>query len=201
MQGSLAALIAAAGLLFATVPARADFIATANLNGAQETTPGDTSTATGTLSLDYMAATQSLAYTLTFSGLTYPASMAHIHVGPPGVSGAILFTFFDYGTNPTPSTTGETVSGTLTAADFMPDTYDGINTFANAISFIEAGNTYVNVHSASPMGTMPNYMLGEIRGQILLANTGTVPEPGTLGLIGASVSLVAFGAFRRRGSR
>ena len=201
MRGSLAALIAMAGLLCATVPARADFIASANLDAAQETTPGDTSTATGTLTLDYMAASQSLAYTLTFAGLTYPATMAHIHLGPPGVSGATLFTFFDYGTNPTPVTKGETVTGTFTAADFMPDTYDGIDTFAEAIATIEAGNTYVNVHSASPMGSTPNYMLGEIRGQILVSNSSTIPEPGTAGLIGASLSLVVFGAFRRRSSR
>lgn len=199
------ALLAAAGLFSYSVPARADFIATASLNGGQETTPGDTSAATGSLTLDYIAATQQLDYTLSFTGLTYPATEAHIHLGPPGVSGAILFPIFEYGDNPTPSVTSETVSGVLNANSFMPDTYDGIGTFAQAVTEIEDGDTYVNVHSDSPMGSTPNYMNGEIRGQITVSadpDPASAPEPASVGLVGAGAAgaLLFFGGLRKRQS-
>lgn len=196
MKSAVFLLAASAGLLMYTIPARADFITTVSLNAAQETTPGDVSKGTGTLMLDYLSSpTPELMYTLSFTGLTYPAFEAHIHLGMPGQSGAILFDLFDYGNPPNGNAaTSGTVSGTLTSFNFMPDTVDGIGTFAQAISAIESDDTYVNIHTYSPAGTLPNYRLGEIRGNITV---NAVPEPGTAFLLGSALTLMAAGAFRR----
>jgi hypothetical protein len=179
-----------AAFLVSTVPAKADFIASANINAAQELDPitgmPPVSSATGTFSLDYSPATMALTYTLTFSGLTSPTTMAHIHLGPPGLAGAILFPLYDYGMPPSMNVTSNTLSGTLTAANFMPDTVDGIGTFAQAIAAIETGDTYVNIHTT-------NYPAGEIRGQIL-----ATPEPASASLLLLGAGLGAFGLSRRK---
>jgi len=78
---------------------------------------------------------------------------AHIHVGPPGVNGPVIFDLFTGGTFPS------TLVVNLTAADLQPRPAEGINTFQDAVNAILAGNTYFNVHTvANPAG--------EIRGQI-----------------------------------
>lgn len=193
-----------AALIFAAVPARADFMATATLNAAQELNPltgmPPASSATGTMTLDFISATDTLDYTLTFSGLTSDTTMAHIHLGPPGQSGAPLLMIYDYGMPPSQNMTSDTMSGSLTAMDFMPDSVDGISTFAQAISAIESGNTYVNIHST-------NYPAGEIRGQIMITSqTGPggsngVPEPASAGLFALGALLGGFGLLRRRRPR
>jgi hypothetical protein len=133
-----------------------------------------------------------LSYDLTFSGLTSDVIMGHIHYGPPGVSGAVLFPLFDYGMPPSVTTTAETVSGTLTVANFQPDSADGIGTFAAALAAIEAGNTYVNVHTL-------NYPAGEIRGQITVSGgLATAPEPASVTLFIAGAFLLFTGLWSRR---
>jgi hypothetical protein len=79
-----------------------------------------------------------LKFTLKFSGLTGPASAAHIHLGPKGKAGPVIVPLC----GPCKSPVTRTVS--VTAA---------------VIREIEAGKTYVNVHTAK----FPN---GEIRGQL-----------------------------------
>jgi hypothetical protein len=112
--------------------------------------------------------------------------MAHIHFGPPGLTGAPLLALYDYGVPPSKSLTANTLTGTLTPADFMPDSVDGISTWAQAVTQIETGRTYVNIHST-------NFPAGEIRGQIV-AN----PEPATCGLLLIGVVLTGVvGQLRR----
>ena len=187
MKGTLALVFASAvGLLTYAAPARADIIYNTNLLGSMETPP-NASTATGTFSLDYNPAnTTSVTYTLTFSGLSSDATMAHVHFGPAGESGAVLFTLFDFGLPPSQTVTSGTYSGTLSSANFQPDTVDGVDTFANFLTDLQDGLIYVNVHST-------NYPNGEIRGQL-----SSVPEPGSLGLLASAFTLVGFGAYRRR---
>ena len=86
---------------------------------------------------------------LDFTSLT-GVTMAHIHVGPPGVDGPIIF---DLATDPFVSP----LQRTLTAGDLQPR--PGVATFQDALAAIEGGNAYVNVHTLA----QPD---GEIRGQI-----------------------------------
>ncbi|HWJ31859.1 MAG TPA: CHRD domain-containing protein [Gaiellaceae bacterium] len=79
-----------------------------------------------------------LKFTLKFSGLTGPASAAHIHMGAKGVSGPVVVPLC----GPCKSPLSKTVSLS-----------------ASVISAIKKGKAYVNVHTAK-------YPAGEIRGQL-----------------------------------
>ncbi|HEY7307368.1 MAG TPA: CHRD domain-containing protein [Bryobacteraceae bacterium] len=169
-----------AGTAALSLPMAADTLFTTTLSGALETPPTG-SPATGTAMVDYITASNDLTYSVTFSNLEAGATVAHIHVGAPGVPGPVILPL---NLNGAAGSTSGTFSGTLTAADLTPG--DGINTFQDAINALFAGNTYVNVHSSL-------FPAGEIRGQL-----GAVPEPGTWGLLGLALALTtAFGRRRR----
>lgn len=123
----------------------------AALSGSQEVPP-NASPAAGTSVVLMNAEQTELAYTLEFSGLSSAAVAAHIHVGPPGENGPIIFTL---ATAPF----GSPVVGLLTPANLEPQPDRGVVTFADAVEAILSGNAYVNVHS----NTLPG---GEIRGQL-----------------------------------
>src|SRR6187402_3795670 len=60
-------------------------------SGLQET-PANASAGTGTFVGTYNDATDSLIYTITFSGLSANVTAAHFHgYVPPGISGPIIF--------------------------------------------------------------------------------------------------------------
>jgi hypothetical protein len=84
-------------------------------------------------------------------------TMAHIHVGDANTAGPVVVTLFNTGT-PESFTDRETLAeGTFTEADITPA--GGVTTMDDLLAAMEAGNTYVNVHtSANPTG--------EIRGQL-----------------------------------
>jgi hypothetical protein len=87
---------------------------------------------------------------LTFSELSTPVVAAHIHWGPPGVAGPIVFPL---GTTPP-------VTGTFTAANYpSPPPPMAPASFQAFVGEMKAGNTYVNVHTSA---CMP----GEVRGQL-----------------------------------
>jgi CHRD domain-containing protein len=79
-----------------------------------------------------------LKFTLKFSGLTGPATAAHIHMGAKGVSGPVVV--------PLCGPCKTTVTGTASVS-------------AAVLSAIKKGKAYVNVHTAK-------YPAGEIRGQL-----------------------------------
>lgn len=90
-----------------------------------------------------------LSYTLTFSKLTGPATMAHIHLGKAGVAGGVLVALCAPCKSP--------VKGTVTVSPAVQKDFA-----KHAL--------YVNVHTAKN----PN---GEIRGQ-LIGGTGTTGNNG-----------------------
>src|SRR6186997_2789583 len=78
------------------------------MSSSQETPPF-TSTATGTIDANYNRFTKTLSYKVTFSGLSGPATAAHIHgLGEVGVTAGVLQTF-----SPFPAAASGTYSGTL----------------------------------------------------------------------------------------
>jgi hypothetical protein len=112
------------------------------LESSQEVPP-NASTATGSGSLTFTPSTGELCATLTFSGLSSNAIMAHIHgPAPRGMNAGILFPFSDV-----PSAT----SGTIGEECFTLSTeqQDQLCT----------GQLYFNIHSE-------DFGAGEIRGQI-----------------------------------
>jgi hypothetical protein len=122
--------------------ARADQINfKADLSGASEVPPV-TSAGKGTATASLDTATKTLNWTVTYSGLSGPATAGHIH-GPaaPGANAGVLVPFTGGLVNP--------IKGSATLTDAQ-------------ISDLEAGRTYVNLHTADNKG-------GEIRGQLVRA--------------------------------
>jgi hypothetical protein len=110
----------------------------ATLDGKSEVPP-NASAGTGTADIDYDAATRKLSWTLTYTGLSGPATAAHFH-GPaePGKNAGVAVAI--------PNATSSPAEGSATLTD------------AQAADLM-AGKYYVNVHTAANPG-------GEIRGQV-----------------------------------
>jgi len=99
--------------------------------------------------------------------------MAHIHMGAPGVAGPIVVWLYP-SAGPAPSqsipgrTDGPLAEGVITAANFVGPLAG--QPFSALIDAIEAGKTYVNVHTndfVDPANTGPgDFPAGEIRGQL-----------------------------------
>jgi hypothetical protein len=184
MQRSWCAALGAC-LLLGALEAKADvFTFAAILTGGQEVPPNaSTATGSGTFVLDDQGTVatvdDTLAVSLTFSGLTAPAAAAHIHApAPPGTNAPVRLDFGPFGF-PFGVTAGSFDHVFLLSADLSP--LITVDAFEAALF---AGNTYVNIHNSVFSG-------GEIRGQI-------VPEPGTLGLLGAVLAALSLRSRRRR---
>jgi hypothetical protein len=134
--------------------------ASAQLSGFQEV-PANVTTGSAQLTLRRVDA-NTLAFVLTYSGLTGNPGAAHIHIGQPGVNGGVTIFFCGGGGKPAcPASPSGTVSGTITAADVLPLSAQGLaaGDLASVLRAMRAGVTYANMHTAQFPG-------GEIRGQI-----------------------------------
>jgi hypothetical protein len=104
-----------------------------------------------------------ITFTLKYADLTGPPSMAHIHVGQPGVSGGVSVFFCGAGSSKPacPASNSGTVTGTIVASDVVGPTTQGFvaGDIAPVIAALRAGFTYANMHTAK-------FPSGEIRGQI-----------------------------------
>jgi CHRD domain len=138
------------------------------LFGTQET-GAILTTGTGTLSLDLDKTAQMATYTLTFSRLTSPATMGHIHFGQQHVPGGILVWLCQTKVMPSPvagtpfcPTAGGTVTGTITAKDIVSIPGENVRAgdFHALQAALDTNTAYANVHSIK----IPT---GEIRGQIM----------------------------------
>lgn len=111
----------------------------ATMTGKSEVPPNST-TGSGDVLATLNTNTKNLSYTMTFGGLTGPATAAHFH-GPagPGQNAGVAVPI---GTNPASPT-----SGSVTLTD-------------QQMKDLEAGKWYANVHTAANKG-------GEIRGQLV----------------------------------
>jgi hypothetical protein len=128
------------GLAGAATPALAETVAyTATLDGKSEVPPVDVKD-TGKVDATYDPATKKLSWTVTYSGLTGPATAAHFH-GPAkaGANAPPVITI------PAPLESPVKGEATLTAEQAKD---------------LEAGLWYVNIHTAQ-------HKPGEIRGQLV----------------------------------
>ena len=112
-----------------------------NASGSNEI-PTNTTTGSGTLTGTYNANTNSLTYTINWTGLTGNITMAHFHGPATSTETASPMLDITIGTNGTSGTTSSTVTVT--------------DAFETALL---AGKIYYNLHTA----LYPN---GEIRGQV-----------------------------------
>jgi CHRD domain-containing protein len=140
--------------------------AVANLRGFDEV-PALVSSGEGRFTASVNAADTEIAYELTYFGLGSTPTQAHIHVGQHGVNGGIVLflctNLAPPGGVPAPPAcpVSGTVTGTLTAADVIGQSSQGVlaGEFPKVLRAIRAGISYANVHSSIFPG-------GEIRGQV-----------------------------------
>ena len=132
------------------------------LVGYQETPMTINTAGHGTFTMDIVNDDNQINFTLTYADLTGPPLFAHIHFGARATTGGVSAFLCGGSTKPPcPPTTSGTVSGTITAADVVGPTNQGINPgeFAALVRAIRNGVTYANMHSQK-------FPTGEIRGQI-----------------------------------
>lgn len=123
-----------------------------NFSGLQEA-PANNSTATGTFVGTYNDVTDSLIYTITFSGLGSNVTAAHFHgYVPPGIAGPVIF----FPVNPSFPT--GVMSGTFV---------DSVKLTQGQEDSLKMGLIYFNIHTS----TFPG---GEIRAQIFLQDASFV---------------------------
>lgn len=110
----------------------------ATLSGSQEVPP-NSSAGSGSAEVTVNPSTMAMTYRVTYSGLSGPASMGHIHgPAPAGQNAGVKIPFPSVAQSPI------TGSGTLTAEQYAD---------------LKGGRYYVNIHTAANPG-------GEIRGQL-----------------------------------
>jgi hypothetical protein len=113
-------------------------------------------------------------YELKFNDMESAVTQAHIHIGYPQSSGAVVLWLCDSAAAPAPVSPfastplcvpnqgdplNGVVTGTLTSAEVVNQVLNGSPTWDEILFLIRTGRTYVNVHTA----TIP---AGEIRSQI-----------------------------------
>jgi CHRD domain len=137
------AAFAAALVLAGVTGAYADQVTyTAKLDGASETPPNDTK-GTGTVDAKYDTATKTLSWTVTYSGLTGPATMAHFHgPAPAGKAAGVMV--------PMKGSLDSPFKGSATLTDEQAKALTG-------------GMMYFNVHTDA-------HKPGEIRGQMMMGS-------------------------------
>jgi hypothetical protein len=115
-----------------------------------------------TLDLDLNRKTQKITFRLTYSGLTSPVTVAHIHFGKIHVAGGIMVFFCGGQGTPTCPPQGGTVKGTITALSVIGPATQNVKPgdFAALVAALDSNTAYGNIHTV-------NFPAGEIRGQIV----------------------------------
>lgn len=138
----------------------------AHLSGLEEDPLALSTTGTGTFRLTVDEDELELTYELSYADLAGAVTQAHIHLGGVAQSGGVsTFLCSNLGNGPAGTqacpAAPATVTGTITAADVIGPTGQGIaaGEMAELIDAIQADTTYVNVHTTTYPG-------GEIRSQL-----------------------------------
>jgi hypothetical protein len=149
----------AASLLAAPVADSQTERFSASLSGAEEVPPINTA---GTADFEMSIQQGTITFSLTFSDLSSPLSVAHLHFAPSKVAGGVMIFLCGGGGQPAcPATTEGTITGTITAANVTGPTGQGITAgdLDSALEAVREGLSYANMHTA-------NFGGGEIRGQV-----------------------------------
>jgi hypothetical protein len=158
--GVIAILLVAAGVTVAGADRGGGGDFDTRLSGYEETPSTISTVASGRFEADVDRAAREIDYELSYSGLEGNVLFAHIHFGARATSGGVSAFLCGGGGKP-PCPQSGTVEGTITAADVIGPTGQGIEpgAFDELVQAMRAGVTYANVHSSKWPG-------GEIRGQI-----------------------------------
>ena len=132
--------LALGALVFAATPVFADTVSYKADLKASATVPPNDSKGTGTIDAAYDTTSKKLTWTITYAGLTGPATAAHFH-GPAAA-----------GANAPPAVP---LSGNLAS----PIKGDAALTEAQ-LADLQAGRWYLNIHTAA-------HKDGELRGQVM----------------------------------
>jgi CHRD domain len=131
----------------------------ASLIGANEVPPINTE---GTADFDMTIQPRGITFSLNFSELSSPLTVAHLHFGVPKVNGGVMIFLCGGGGQPDcPATTSGTITGTITAANVTGPVTQGVavGDLDTALEVVRDGLSYANMHTA-------NFSGGEIRGQV-----------------------------------
>ena len=139
-----------------------------HLIGEEEVPPRETR-AQGEAKFQLSADGSVMSYQLISSNIDNVVQ-AHIHVGPVGCQCPIsVFLYGAVAAGGGPQN-GLLASGEFSTADIINANLTGVSTLAELVAQMDAGNTYVNVHTndgVSPTNTGPgDFPGGEVRGQI-----------------------------------
>jgi len=131
----------------------------ASLGGENEVPPINT---TGTGNFEMTIQQGTITFSLTFSDLSSPLAVAHLHFAPSKVGGGVMIFLCGGGGQPAcPAATSGTITGTITAANVTGPTPQGIapGNLNAALEAVRNDLAYANMHTA-------NFGGGEIRGQV-----------------------------------
>lgn len=166
VRNRAAGVAVAAAAMIAATSASADSRVQARLEGIQEV-PSVSTVGTGRFRAKIDEAAGTIFWELEYSDMQADVQQAHIHLGQRHTNGGItVFLCTNLGNGPAgtqacPARTAN-LNGTIMAANVLatpPAQQLPAGGFAQLVRAINAGATYVNVHTAISPG-------GEIRGQI-----------------------------------
>ena len=160
------AVVAVLGVVAAAVATGGGHKIREQLTGYAEQPLALSTPGTGKFEARFNRFTQEIKYRLSYSGLEGSVTQAHIHFGAENqAAGISVFLCTNLGNGPAGTqacpAAPATITGTIRPADVIGPAAQGIaaGEFNEFIDAIEAGATYVNVHSTQ-------YPVGEIRSQI-----------------------------------
>ena len=131
----------------------------ASLGGENEVPPINTA---GTGNFEMTIQPGTINFSLTFSNLSSPLAVSHLHFAPSKVAGGVMIFLCGGGGQPAcPAATSGTITGTITAANVTGPTGQGIapGNLDAALEAVRNDLAYANMHTA-------NFGGGEIRGQV-----------------------------------
>jgi CHRD domain len=145
----------------AAASAQTTVILRATLTGGEETPNPVLTGSVGTVEVAVDPFNEEIVVQLRVWNMPTGTTASHIHIGPKPTTDPVVIDF--------PIARGLTGDFSLNfrvhdGPAFHARPEIGINTFADALQAVAAGNGYVNVHSATNPG-------GEIRGQLVVSET------------------------------